>query len=290
MTLNEPGVAGSPGADAGNAVFNQTGAGAAWQSGAAVRAQSFGAATELMLDLAGLEPGDRVLDIAAGTGEQTLLAARRVGPTGYVLATDLSPSMLQIAEDEADKAGISNIETRVMDARSLDLESDSFEAVISRMGIMLMPEREKALAEILRVLKPGAKFAAIVWSTGERNLAMLLPQMIGRRHAQLPPPKPGEPGMYALAAPGLLERTLSEAGFRDVAVQAVPAPRSFPSTEEMIRHLTSSTMSLREPLSKLDEAGRAAMLAEIEETMRQFERPDGSLVIPGEVLVGVGTK
>ena len=150
MTSNEPGVADSPVAQTGNAVFIQSGAGAAWQSGAAVRAQSFGPATELMLDLANLAPGDRVLDIAAGTGEQTLLAARRVSPTGYVLATDLSPSMLGIAEDEADKAGISTIETRVMDARSLDLESGSFDAAISRMGIMLMPERERALAEILR--------------------------------------------------------------------------------------------------------------------------------------------
>ena len=279
-----------PSSEARAAVFVETGAGAAWQSGAAVRAQSFGPATELMLDLAGLKDGDRVLDIAAGTGEQTLLAARRVGATGYVLATDLSPSMLGIAEDEADKAGVSNIETRVMDARSLELESESFDAAISRMGIMLMPERERALAEILRVLKPGAKFAAIVWSTGERNLAMLLPQMIGRRHAQLPPPKSDEPGMYALGAPGLLGRTLSEAGFRDVAVQAVPAPRSFPSVEEMIHHMTSATMSLRELLSKLDEAGRAAMFAEIEGTMRQFARPDGSVVVPGEVLVGVGTK
>jgi SAM-dependent methyltransferase len=271
-------------------VFIQTGAGGAWQRGAAVRAQSFGPATELMMDLAGLKPGDRVLDVAAGTGEQTLIAARRVGPTGYVLATDLSPSMLETAEDEADKAGISNVETRVMDARSLDLESDSFDGAISRMGIMLMPERERALSEILRVLKPGAKFAAIVWSTGERNLAMLLPQMIGRRHARLSPPPPGEPGMYALGAPGLLGRTLSDAGFRDVSVQAVPAPRSFPSTEQMIRHMTESTMSLREPLSKLDEAGRTAMLAEIEGTMRQFEQADGSVVVPGEVLVGVGTK
>ena len=290
MTSNEPGGVGSPSADAGTAVFVRSDAGAAWKSGAAVRAQSFGPATELMMDLAGLKPGDRVLDIAAGTGEQTLIAARRVGPTGYVLATDLSPSMLEAAEDETDKAGISNVETRVMDARSLDLESDSFDAAISRMGIMLMPEREKALAEILRVLKPGAKFAAIVWSTGERNLAMLLPQMIGRRHAQLPAPLPGEPGMYALGAPGLLGQTLSDAGFRDVAVQAVSAPRSFASAEQMIRHMTESTMSLREPLSKLDEAGRAAMLSEIAGTLRQFERADGSVVVPGEVLVGVGTK
>ena len=157
MTSNEPGGAGTPGADAGNAVFIQAGAGAAWQGGAAVRAQSFGPATDLMMALAGLKRGDRVLDVAAGTGEQTLLAARRVGPTGWVLATDLSASMLETADEQAREAGLANVETRVMDARNLDLESDAFDAVISRMGIMLMPEREKALAELLRVLKPVRK-------------------------------------------------------------------------------------------------------------------------------------
>ena len=276
-------------AEASDSPFTQVGMGVAWQSGAASRARSMGQATELMLDLAGVKPGDRVLDVAAGTGDTSFIAARRVGLAGYVLAIDISPSMLEVAEDEADKAGLANIETRVMDARKLELESDSFDAVISRHGIMLMPEREKALAEILRVLKPGAKFAPIVWSTAERNLNSMLPVVISRRHANLPAPPPGEPGMFALGAPGLLDRTLAEAGFRDVSVRAVPAPRTYASAEEMMDFMTRVTPMLHGALEKLDEAGRAAMLAEIEATMRQFEGPDG-VVIPGEVLVGVGTK
>lgn len=276
-------------AEAPDSVFAQAGMGAAWQRGAAARARSMGPSTELMMDLAGLKPGDRVLDVAAGTGDTSLIAARRVGLSGYVLAIDLSPSMLEIAEEEVDEAGLANVETRVMDARTLDLATDSFDAVISRMGIMLMPERERALAEILRVLKPGAKLAAIVWSTAERNLSSLLPVMIGRRHANLPPPTPGEPGMFALGAPGLLERTLADAGFRDVSVRAVPAPRTFASADEMMGYMTRATPMLHGALEKLDEAGRAAMLAEIQATMRQFEGPDG-ITIPGEVLVGVGTK
>src|SRR5688572_33432439 len=108
-----------PSAEAPDSVFSDAGAGATWQSGAALRAQAFGPATELMMDLAGLKAGDRVLDIAAGTGEQTLIAARRVGSTGHVLATDLSASMLETAEDEARNAGLSNVESRLMDARML---------------------------------------------------------------------------------------------------------------------------------------------------------------------------
>src|SRR5687768_5540415 len=99
-----------PNAEARDSVFSNAGAGATWQSGAALRAQAFGPATDLMMDLAGLKAGDHVLDIAAGTGDTSLIAARRVGPTGHVLATDLSPSMLEVAEEELRKAGLANVE------------------------------------------------------------------------------------------------------------------------------------------------------------------------------------
>src|SRR3712207_4410567 len=99
-----------------------------WRQGQTARAELLGPATELMLDLAAVGVGSRVLDVAAGTGEQTLLAARRVGPTGSVLATDLAASMLDVAADAARQAGLSNVETRVMDARELDLDPDSFDA------------------------------------------------------------------------------------------------------------------------------------------------------------------
>jgi SAM-dependent methyltransferase len=289
MTTNEP-ERRTPVRDADpGAAFAEAGVARGWQSGAAVRGLAYAPATDRMFELAQLQAGDRVLDVAAGTGETSILAAQRVGPTGYVLATDLAASMIEVAAEDARKAGLSNVETRVMDARSLDLPSESFDAVISRMGIMLMPDRERALAEMRRVLKPGGRLAVIVWGTGERNLGSLLPQLIARRHAAMGPPAPGGPGMFALGAPGLLERTLTEAGFRDVTVQAVPAPRRFSSSAEMMWYLTDTSPMLREPLAKLDESGRAAMLAEIEDTMRQFERPDG-IAIPGEALVGTATK
>ena len=289
MTTGGPGQGAAGGDDAVSNVFSQEGMGELWRRGAAMRAQSFGPATALMLDLAGVAAGDRVLDVAAGTGETSILAAERVGPTGQVVSIDISASMIEGAAEAAQRAGLSNVETRVLDAREIDLPSDSFDAVISRMGIMLMPERQRALAQMRRVLKPGRKLAVIVWSAGERNLSSLLPQSIARRHAQMPPLATDQPGMFALGAPGLLERTLSEAGFQDVSVQAVPAPRHFTSVAEMTRFLTGSTPMLHEALGKLDEAGRAAAIAEIEQTMRQFEGPDGVRMV-GEVLVGVGTK
>src|SRR3712207_8361520 len=114
-------------------------------------------------------PGRRVLDVAAGTGEQTLRAPGRVGPTGHVVAPDISAPMLGIAAEAARQNGLSNVETLRMDARQLDFESGSFDAAISRLALMLIPERAKALAEIYRVLRPGGRMAALVVSRGEGN-------------------------------------------------------------------------------------------------------------------------
>ena len=95
--------------------------------------------TEIMFDLAGIHAGDRVLAVAAGSGGQTILAARRVGPAGFVLATDLSPQMLAFAETEIQHAGLSNVRTQVMDADNLDLAGESFDAVICRGGLEFFP-------------------------------------------------------------------------------------------------------------------------------------------------------
>ena len=136
-----------------------------WSAGQARRQETLGAVTEMMLDLAGVQLGSRVLDVAAGTGESTLMAARRVGPKGYVLAADRSASMLNVAAEAARKEGLTNVETRVMDAESLTLDSDSFDAVMSRSALMLFPNPVKALTEMRRIVRPGGKVSVIVFST-----------------------------------------------------------------------------------------------------------------------------
>ena len=140
-----------------------------WSAAQARRRQIYGAATEMMLDLAAVQPGSRVLDVAAGTGEQTLMAARRVGGTGYVLATDHSSSMLNVAAEAARKEGLTNVETRVMNAENLELDVDSFDAVICRQALMLFPNPAKGLTEMRRVVKPEGKVAVIVFSALEKN-------------------------------------------------------------------------------------------------------------------------
>ena len=260
-----------------------------WSSGQASRQQIYGTATEMMLDLASVQWGSRVLDVAAGTGESTLMAAGRVGPTGYVLAADISASMLNAAAEVARKESLTNVETRVMNADNLVLDADAFDAVICRIALMLFPKPAKALTEMRRVVKPGGKVAAMVYSALEKNPYHGIFYRVVRRLGKIPSPAPGEPWMYALGDPGALEDVYRRAGFLNVSVHAVPIPRRFPSAADAIRSMRNSAGDLRELMSRLNDADRELAWAEIEQQLRQFEGPNG-FEAPGEVLIGVGTK
>jgi SAM-dependent methyltransferase len=260
-----------------------------FNAGQAARQQTLGAATEAMLDVAGVQPGSRVLDVAAGTGDSTLMVARRVGPLGYVLAADVSASMLNVAAEAARKESLTNVETRVMDAENLALEADSFDAVISRIALMLFPNPVKALTEMRRVVKPGGKVAVIVFSSSEKNPYHGITFGIVRRLGNIPPPAPGEPWMFALGDPRALEDVYKRAGFLTVSVNAVPIQRHFASAAEAIGRMRNSPGDIRELMSRLNETERERAWVEIEEQFRRFEGTNG-LEVPGEVLIGGGTK
>jgi SAM-dependent methyltransferase len=260
-----------------------------WSAGQAARQQVYGAATDMMLDLAGVQEGSRVLDVAAGTGESTLMAARRVGPMGHVLAADVSASMLSVATESARKEGFTNVETRVMNAEHLTLDSDSFDAVICRMALMLFPNPAKALTEMRRVVKPGGKVGVIVHFALEKNPYREIPLQIIRRLGNIPPPAPGEPWMFALGDPGALEDVYRRAGFLDLSVQELSIKRHSPSAADTVKNMRKGAGDLKELMNRLSEADRELAWAEIEEQFRRFEGPTG-LEMPGEVLIGVGIK
>ena len=257
-----------------------------WLRGAAARGQALGPLTELMLDLAGVRAGSRVLDVGAGTGDQTLLAARRVGPGGAVLATDISVSMLDLAREAVRAAGLDNVETRVMDAQQLDLASGSFDAAIARFSLQFIPDVQQALAEVRRVLKPGGRFAAAVFSSLENNPYRAAPQAVASRLAGRPFPEPG-PGQWALNDPATLSDAFQRAGFGDVGVRPVPFVYRFPSLAEALRNLQEAQPLLGKLLDELTEADRATAWAEIERTLQPFVGRDG-FAGPSEALVAVG--
>jgi SAM-dependent methyltransferase len=244
-----------------------------------------GPATEKMLEAANVTTGNRVIDVAAGAGGQTLAAARRVGPGGHVLATDISPRILAYAAQVTAEAGLTNVETREADGEALGgLLAASFDAVISRLGLIYFPDQQTALTGMRRALRRGGRMAAIVFSTPERNTFFSIPVSIIRQAAQLPPPQPGQPGPFSLGSPGVLDEALSSAGFEDVRVEAVSAPLRLPSAAECIRLERESFGALHQMLTGVPEADRPAVWDEIEKALRQFETDDG-FVGPCELLV-----
>lgn len=248
-----------------------------------------GAATETMLDMARIGPGQQVLDIAAGAGEPAITTAKRVGPSGRVLATDIAPNILDYAARAASAEGLTNIETRVMDGEHLDLPDNNFDAVTSRVGLIYFPDQKRALSEMRRVLKPGGRVAAIVYTTAENNRFFSIPVGIIRRRAQLPPPLVGQPGPFSLGGAGALEDVFRQAEFRDVQTRIVSAPLRMASAAECVQFERESFGALHQMLSGLTDEEREAAWQEIEHELRQFEGP-GGFVGPCELIVGVGSK
>lgn len=263
----------------------------AWNRWSPLLSAWLGPCTERMFDLMGLRSGARVLDVAAGAGEQTIAAARRVGPSGRVLATDISSVILQHADRAAHAAGLRNVATKALDGEHLDVPASSFDAVISRVGLIYFPDQQKALAGMRRALVDGGAIGAIVYSTPERNAFFSIPVSIVRRRAALPPPLPGQPGPFSLGGAGALEKALRDAGYKEVVVEACDVPLVMPSARECVRFESESFGALHQMMAALPEPVKEAIWAEIELELTKFEDwPSGGFRGPCEMLVGVARK
>ncbi|MCR8960336.1 methyltransferase domain-containing protein [Variovorax sp. S2] len=261
----------------------------AWHRWGPFLGRWLGDATETMFDLARIGPGSRVLDVAAGAGEQSIGAARRAGASGHVLATDIAPALLERAAADAKAAGLSNLETLELDGEALDtLPAGSFDAAISRVGLIYFPDQQRALAGMRRALRPGGWVSAVVYSTPERNAFFSIPVKIIRERARLPAPLPGQPGPFSLGAEGALEAAFAKAGLRDIEVRRVSSPVRLASAVECVRFERESFGALHQMMVGLDEAERASTWDAIEEALRQFEGSEG-FVGPCEMLVGAGS-
>jgi len=263
--------------------------GAAWRRWTPTLDRWYGGATRQMLDLASIQPGQRILDIAAGAGEPAVSAAERVGPGGYVLATDISEGIVELALQVARERGLEHIETRAMDGEKLDLPDASFDAVLCRLGLMYMPHPVTALREWRRALKAGGRVAVVVFSTPDRNPWGAMPASIIRRRAQLSPPVPGQPGPFSLGSPGVLQDVFRQAGFADPEVHAVPVPHRAASAAEYVRVAREAFGAFNAMMAHLPAPESDSVWNEVEGSMRIFESPDG-FEAPGECLVGAATK
>jgi ubiquinone/menaquinone biosynthesis C-methylase UbiE len=185
--------------------------------------------------MAEVKEGYRVQDIAAGAGEQSITAVEKAGPNGYVLATDLAPKILDFAVELANEKGIKNIEKKEMDGENLTVPDNSFDTVISRVGLIFFPDQQKALKEMKRVLKPGVFVVAIVYYTKNKNQFFSTPVSVIRRRAQLPPQLAGKPVPFSLGAEGVLKNALNQARFINLKSKTVSAPVKMERAEECVQ-------------------------------------------------------
>jgi ubiquinone/menaquinone biosynthesis C-methylase UbiE len=244
--------------------------------------QSFAAATVWMLDSVALQPGERVLELACGPAGVGLQAARAVGAGGHVLSTDFSEPMVEAARRRAETEKVGNIEFKVVDAESIDLPDESFDAVLCRFGYMLMGNPGAALRETFRVLSPGGRVALAVWGEAAENPWASTPMRVVMEHFDAPPPEPGAPGMFALADEGRLRGLLEQAGFAEIRVERVEAVEQYESPDAWWNFTREVAGPLATLLAGLADTDRDAIRRRASELSSQFA-DDGALRFPSAV-------
>lgn len=251
------------------------------------------AATTAMLDAAGVGPGSSVLDVAAGAGDQTLAIARRVGPKGHVLATDISPRILALAAEKLHRAGFDAVQTCVADAQALDLGrgphaqhvADGFDAVVCRLGLMLCPNPFAALTQALQALRPGGRFGALVFSAPQANPCITTLVATIRRHAGLPPAIAVEPGsLLSLGQPGLMAELMARAGFVHIDVRPMAAPMRLPDVGDYLHFIRNAASPIMALLAALPAQTQDAAWEDIERQLDRFTT-NGTWVGPNELLL-----
>jgi ubiquinone/menaquinone biosynthesis C-methylase UbiE len=235
------------------------------------------------------QPGETVLDLAAGTGDLGFAVAERVGVDGRVISTDFAPEMVDAARRQGEAREAANVECRVMDAERMDLEENSVDSVVCRWGYMLMADPAAAFRETRRVLRAGGPLAFAVWATPDRNPWAAVPAMTLVQRGHMSPPEPGVPGIFAMGEPAGIRQLVTEAGFGEPRLEEIPL--EFRSRD--FADLWDSVVRMMGPVARainvLPDDERQATRAAIEESSAPFRADDGSYSVPG-VTWGVLTR
>jgi SAM-dependent methyltransferase len=206
-----------------------------WRNWSELIDSSTAPVSKRLVELAGIKEGDRVLDVAAGYGEPSLTAAKVVGPGGSVVASDISPGMLSFGDERAAAAGVENIEFVEADASSLDFPERSFDAALSRWGIIFEPDGEGAAGRVRGFLKPGAKMAIASWGAPDRVPMLAVPMMTAMQRLNVPPPPPGTPGPLSRPTAEAIGGLLEGGGFSDVQVEEIELQMEWDSPQDFTR-------------------------------------------------------
>jgi enediyne biosynthesis protein CalE5 len=231
--------------------------------------------SERLVAMAQVASGFRVLDIATGIGEPAQTAARAVGPSGHVLATDQSSGMLSFARKRTAALGLRNIEFREADAETLPIDATDFDAILCRWGLMFLPDLDGALRRIYQLVKSGGWFATAVWATAAEVPMLSVAAEAVRSLAGLPAPAPGELGPLRLADITILERALVNAGFRDLKTERVTVTFEFASPDEFVEFRVQVSHAFRTMLTSKPADLQDQIRAVIRDAVRRYAGPDG---------------
>jgi SAM-dependent methyltransferase len=233
--------------------------------------------SERMVELAGIGAGSRVVDLATGLGEPALTAASAVGPSGHVLATDLSPQMIGFATKRAKELGLCNVEFRIMDANAPDLAPATFDAVLSRWGLMFLAQLDTTLARVHRCLKPGGRLVAVVWGDADGAPTNSLAERVLRKSLGLPPPAEGALTPFALRDHAALMERTRKAGFRNVSGEPIDVLVEFESTAQFVAYRRDRASGISKHLSQLSPQQQDAAWNEVATAAESFVQADGTV-------------
>lgn len=242
--------------------------------------QVTGHVTDWLVDRVDPQPGQTVLDIAAGPGELGFRLAERVADGGRVLSTDFAPEMVDVARRDGKDRGLGNVEYRVLDAERMDLPDDSVDAAVCRWGYMLMADPGAALKETRRVLRDGGRLAFAVWQTPDRNPWAAIPGITLVQRGHMPPPEPGKPGIFALGDRERVRDLVVGAGFGEPEIEEIAFDFTYADADDLWDSLIRLAGPLARAIHDLPAEEREATRAAIMEGVAAFRKEDGSYSAP----------
>jgi len=260
-----------------------------WAAHAAFVSARGAGVTRTLLERADPKPGERVLELACGAGDVGIAAAPLVGAEGEVVLSDIAPEMTAIARHRAHALGVGNVTARDLDLEQIDESDASYDVVLCREGLMLVPDPARATSEIARVLRPGGRVALAVWGPREDNpwLGVVFDSV---SHALgVPTPPPGVPGPFSLSDDVEVARLLADAGLVDVSVAAQAVPYRAASAEEWWARTAALAGPLAQRLAALPEPAREALFTRARQAISTYETP-GGVEIPGVSLIAAATR
>ena len=241
--------------------------------------------SERLVEAVDPQPGQTLLELTAGPGETGFLAAPRLEPGGRLISSDFVPGMVEAASRGVARLGLGNVECRVLDAQAIDLPDRSVDGVLSRFGLMLVPEQARAVAEVRRVLRPGGRFAFATWGPADRNPWLFLMALALLEHGHSPPGDPFAPGgVFSLTDADSHRALAGAAGFETVEVDELTGVMRFADADEYWTVNTSVAGPVADLVASLDPDQLAAVRATLDPTLAPFER-EGGLELPWTSIV-----